>query len=130
MYKKRVINAARIRRITGSFGWIDHRFITEGLIRTMGPWEILLYLFLVSVADKDGLSFYGDKTISRLLKIDEAALCKSREGLILKSLIAYSGGIYQVLELPGGPIRRRAAVKDTCKIGGILKELYNQEGDL
>lgn len=128
MYKKRVLNTARIRRITGSFGWIDHRFITGGLIRAMSSWEILLYLFLVTVADKDGLSFYGDKTILGLLKIDKAALSKAREGLVSRSLIDYNGAVYQVLELPGVSGRRGTA-KEPLRTGDILKELVNQKGD-
>lgn len=124
-----MLNNKRVRRITGSFGWIDHRFITGGFIRAMSSQGILLYLFLVTVGDKDGLSFYGNKTLSRLLKIDEAALFNAREGLISKSLIDYKGGIYQVLELPGVSACRPAG-RDTAKMGDVLKEIINQKGGL
>ena len=127
MYKKRVLNKARIRRITGSFGWIDHRFITGGFIKTISSQGILLYLFLVTVGDKDGLSFYGDKTISRLLKMDEAALFNARGSLISKSLIDYKDGVYQVLELPGGAGCRPRA-KDARGMGDILRTIVKGEG--
>lgn len=120
MYRKRPINNVRIRRITGSFGWIDHRFINTGFIKKLGSWEILLYLFLVTVADRYGLSFYGDKAISRLLKMDEASLSKVREGLISKSLIDYKNGLYQVLELPVGASIRQKPAKETLAVGNIL----------
>lgn len=102
MYAKKVINKERIRRIKGSFSWIDHRFINQRFIRELDSTEILLYLFLVTVGDRYGLSFYGDNAICQLLKVDKTSLCHARDKLILESLIAYEDGVYQVLELPRG----------------------------
>lgn len=97
----RVISKQRVRKISGSFGWIDHRFINQGYIRRLGSTEILLYLFLVSVSNRHGLSFYGDNGACELLKIDKESLVYARDKLILESLIEYEDGVYQVLELPG-----------------------------
>lgn len=94
------VDPARVRRIQGSFSWIDHRFIPlmEGLARD----ENLLYLWLVAVGDRLGLSFYsGEKTASRL-KITVSEIAKARTGLIEKNLIAYRDGLSQVLSLPNG----------------------------
>ena len=66
--------------------------------------EILLYLFLVAVSDRNGLSFYYDDRIASLLKIDLAALGQAREGLVLRSLVAYEPPLYQVLSLPPHPM--------------------------
>jgi hypothetical protein len=66
--------------------------------------EIVLYLFLVAVSDRNGLSFYHDDRIASLLKIDLPALGKAREALIRRSLIAYESPLYQVLSLPPKPI--------------------------
>jgi hypothetical protein len=66
--------------------------------------EILLYLFLVAVSDRHGLSFYQDDRIASRLKIDLPALGKARESLIRPSLIAYEFPLYQVLSLPSKPI--------------------------
>lgn len=101
---KRLLCPERIRRIEGSFSWIDHRFITGGFLHDLSMIEILLYFFLVTVSDRNGLSFYHDDRIASLLKIDLPALGKAREGLIRRSLIAYQSPLYQVLSLPLKPI--------------------------
>ena len=125
MYRKRVINKERIRRIGDSFSWIDHRFINDGFIRDLDSIEILLYLFLVTVGDRYGLSFYGDDRICQLLKIDRASLCSSRERLIRESLIEYEDGIYQVLELPRGIFTdtTRSSRKGMSKVDAILRDI-------
>jgi hypothetical protein len=104
MAVKRLLFPDRVRKIEGSFSWIDHRFITEGFLRDLSTLEILLYLFLVAVSDRNGLSFYHDDRIATLLKIDLPALGRAREGLIRRSLIAYESPLYQVLSLPPKPI--------------------------
>jgi len=101
---KRLLCPERIRRIEGSFSWTDHRFITGGFLHDLSMIEILLYFFLVTVSDRNGLSFYHDDRIASLLKIDLPALGKAREGLIRRSLIAYQSPLYQVLSLPPKPI--------------------------
>jgi hypothetical protein len=101
---KRLLFPDRVRKIEGSFSWIDHRFVTEGFLYDLSMIEILLYLFLVAVSDRNGLSFYHDDRIASLLKIDLPALGKAREGLIWRSLIAYDSPLYQVLSLPPKPI--------------------------
>jgi len=103
MDAKWLIDPDRIRKITGSFSWIDHRFISGGFIHNLSRDEILIYLFLVAVADRQGLSFYHDDRICSLLKIDLASLGEAREGLVERSLIAWRSPIYQVLALPSHP---------------------------
>ena len=104
MAVKRLLSPDRVRKIEGSLSWIDHRFITEGFLRDLSTLEILLYLFLVAVSDRNGLSFYHDDRIATLLKIDLPALGRAREGMIRRSLIAYESPLYQVLSLPPKPI--------------------------
>jgi len=104
MQIKRVLHPERLRKIEGSFSWIDHRFITGGFLRDLSALEILLYLFLVAVSDRNGLSFYHDDRIASLLKIDLAALGQAREGLVRRSLLAYEPPLYQVLSLPPAPV--------------------------
>ena len=104
MQIKRVLDLQRLRKIEGSFSWIDHRFVTGGFLRDLSTLEILLYLFLVAVSDRDGLSFYQDDRIASLLKIDLPALGQAREGLVLRSLLAYQPPLYQVLSLPPQPV--------------------------
>jgi hypothetical protein len=101
---KRLLCPQRVRKIEGSFSWIDHRFVTGGFLHELSMTEILLYLFLVAVSDRNGLSFYHDDRIGSLLKIDLAALGTAREALIRRSLLAYDPPLYQVLSLPPKPV--------------------------
>jgi hypothetical protein len=99
-----LVDHDRIRKITGSFSWIDHRFISGGFIRDLSREEILIYLFLVAVSDRQGLSFYHDDRICSLLKIDLASLGEARENLSERALIAWRSPVYQVLALPPQPV--------------------------
>jgi hypothetical protein len=104
MSLKRILDPDRLRKIEGSFSWIDHRFITSGFLQDLSTMEILLYLFLVTVSDRNGISFYHDDRICTFLKITLSSLGEAREGLILRSLIAYEPPLYQVLSLPPHPV--------------------------
>jgi hypothetical protein len=104
MTVKRLLLPDRVRKIEGSFSWIDHRFVTEGFLHDLSMIEILLYLFLVAVSDRNGLSFYHDDRIASLLKIDLPALGRARDGLVRRSLVAYDSPLYQVLSLPSKPM--------------------------
>ena len=104
MILKRLLCPERLRKIEGSFGWIDHRFVTGGFLHELSGVEILLYFFLVAVSDRNGLSFYHDDRIVSLLKIDLPALGKARESLMQRSLLAYDPPLYQVLSLPPRPV--------------------------
>ena len=99
------INPSRIRRITCSFSWLDHRLLREGHLAAMEPAEMLLYFFLVLVGDRNGISFYGYEKICALLQIDPERLLAACTRLLDKSLIAFDDGRYQVLQLPACPRR-------------------------
>jgi hypothetical protein len=67
-----------------------------------------LYLFLVTVADARGLSWYGDAQTARRLSMDSARLPQARGDLVRAGLLAYAGGLYQVLGL-GDPLPKLEA---------------------
>jgi len=91
----------RRRAIRGSFSWIDHRFLREGFDEGLTRLEKLLYFVLVAVSNQDGVSFYSDHRLAELLDIHYAhELEAARRELIARDLIAYEGGLYQVLDLP------------------------------
>jgi|ERR1700676_951734 hypothetical protein len=91
----------RRRSIRGSFSWIDHRFLREGFDRGLTRLEKLLYFVLVAVSNQDGVSFYSDTRLEELLDIRfPHELDGARKQLVARDLIAYEGGIYQVLDLP------------------------------
>ena len=100
MISRKPINQNRIRRITGSFSWIDHRLLSDGFLSVMTGEEILLYFFLTLVGDKNGVSFYSYDKICHFLKMDVDRFVWARDQLIDKSLIACENGRFQVLQLP------------------------------
>jgi hypothetical protein len=58
-----------------------------------------LYLFLVTVADIEGLSYYSDAALTRRLSMSVGRLDQARSDLIHYGLIAYQRPLYQVLAL-------------------------------
>jgi hypothetical protein len=100
MMEKVILCPDRIRRITGTFGFIEHRFLKEGFFFTLTHCELLLYLFLVLVADRHGLSFYSYDKMCTLLRISLDEFILARDGLMEKDLIAFDGRTFQLLSLP------------------------------
>jgi len=58
MINRKPLVCDRIRKIDGSFAWIGHRFLRGGFFASLSQNELLLYFFLVLVADRQGLSHY------------------------------------------------------------------------
>ena len=100
MIKKKVLNPTRVRKINGGFSFIPHRFVLDGFLAALGQKELLLYLFLVLVSDRNGLSFYSYDTICTLLELSLDEYIASRNSLMDKDLIAFNGTLFQVLSLP------------------------------
>ena len=100
MIKKRVLNPQRVRRIRGGFSFIPHRFVTGGYWGCLGGDELMLYLFLVTVSDRYGLSFYSAESVCSMIHMPLRQYGLARDGLIEKDLIAFDGTVFQVLELP------------------------------
>jgi hypothetical protein len=105
MITKKVLAADRIRRINGGFSFIPHRFLTDGFLKSLSQFELLLYIFLVLTADRHGLSYYSYERICSLLHLSVVQYIAARDGLIEKDLIAFDGTLFQVLELPALPIK-------------------------
>jgi hypothetical protein len=99
MIKKRIVCSDRLRRVPNQFSWIDHALVRRKYICGHSHGSLALYLFLVTVADGDGLSYYSDTAIRQYLRFTAAALDKYRAELCGAGLIAYSNPFYQVLSL-------------------------------
>ena len=103
MIKKKVLNPQRLRQINGGFSFIPHRFVLDGFLAALDQKELLLYLFLVIVSDRNGVSFYSYDRICTLLELNLEQYLASRNSLIEKDLIAFDGTFFQVLSLPHIP---------------------------
>ena len=101
MPKFKPIVPERVRNIRQStFGWVDHNFLHRGFLNRLSQPELLLYYFLVTVADRNGVSFYDYERICQFLKLKVDDYVQARNRLCERSLIAFKDGIYQVLPLP------------------------------
>ena len=104
MIEKKLLQPNRVRHIDGGFSFIPHRFLTDGFLSSLTQKEILLYFFLVLVADRYGLSFYCYDAICTFLQITADQYIEARDSLIRKDLIAFDGTLFQVLDLPKKPV--------------------------
>jgi hypothetical protein len=124
MVSKIPIVAERIRKIPRQFSWIDHRLVRDRHIENCSHPAAALYLFLVTVADAQGLSYYGDKSIIKRLSMDQQTLHDARANLIRIGLIAWQKPLYQVLSLHTAkrekPAPRSSSVT-ALSLGEILK---------
>jgi hypothetical protein len=96
---KRVLCPQRLRKVPSQFSWIDHRLVRDRHIGRCSHPALALYLFLVTVCDGQGLSYYSDPSIGRLLHLEPSALARARQELMAAGLIAYQRPLYQVLAL-------------------------------
>lgn len=99
MRVKRVLRPERLRRVPAQFSWIDQRLVRDRHIERCDCQALALYLLLVTVADAQGLSYYGEASLARLLSMPAARLKQARDDLIRFELIAYVCPFYQVLAL-------------------------------
>ena len=108
MIEKSPLCPERVRTITGSFAFIEHRFVRDGFWTSLSHHELLLYLFLILVADRHGLSYYSFDKICGLLQLSLDDYLIARNALIKKDLIAFDGHLFQVLSLPSQPVLQPA----------------------
>jgi hypothetical protein len=124
MSQKRVLLPARVRRPppTG-WSWLDRRFVRERMAHLSRD-AVLLYFFLAAVADRHGMSFYGDTTLAALLRMPLPALIQARKELLTHDLVAHEVRFTQVLSLPPpGPIRRSEPSHGPVQLGELLRRL-------
>jgi hypothetical protein len=123
MICKHLLRADRQRQIPPSFSWIDHRLVRHRHLSQCDPSAWALYLFLVTVADVQGLSYYSDAAIGRHLNIEPLRLTAARQQLERADLIAYRKPLYQVLSLPepsaSAPSEQRTGQSQS--LGDILR---------
>jgi hypothetical protein len=116
--KKRVLNPERLRKVPPQFSWIDHRLVQENYFLQCEHSAWALYLFLASVADAEGLSYYSDASLGRRLKMDPLVLSASRQQLIQAGLLAFEKPLYQVLSLD----RVGASRSGPVSVGEVLRK--------
>ena len=125
MIKKKILNDNRIRRISGSFGFIPHRFLTDGFLTALDQHQLLLYFFLVLVSDRYGLSYYGYDSICTALGLSLEQYIDARDSLIEKDLIAFDGTLFQLLQLPlKPPVFKASKPKELSAVENLSTQLF------
>ena len=99
MVQKHPICPQRVRQVPKQFSWLDQRLVRERYIDRLSHGASALYLFLVTVGDAKGISYYSDRTICKRLSMDTHVLATARSELEKNRLIAYQHPLYQVLAI-------------------------------
>jgi hypothetical protein len=119
--EKHLLCPKRLRQLPPQFSWIDQRLVREQHIDRLSHGASALYLFLATVADKSGLSYYSERSLCRRLRMPAEQLDSARAELVGADLIAYQAPLYQLLSLDAVPATER---------GGLysLKQIFQQMG--
>jgi hypothetical protein len=127
MTRKFPICPDRIRCIPEQFSWVDHRLVRDHHIELINHEAAALYLFLITVADSQGLSYYADVSLCERLSMDMPTLLSARACLLNSRLVAYKKPLYQVLALgdvaTSSRIRMSGRNADVHPIDKILEKL-------
>ena len=105
---KQLLRPERLRQVPEQFSWVDQALVQQHFIDRCEARSAALYLFLVTVSDAQGLSYYGTPTLARRLHLSDEQFAAARQQLIELGLIAYRSPLYQVLALPGTVVAQRA----------------------
>ncbi|MFB0555542.1 MAG: hypothetical protein ACETWQ_19735 [Phycisphaerae bacterium] len=128
MRKYHIPQHQKLRKIENSFAWIDHRLIRNGFLQVMTHKDLVLYLFLVLAADRNGVSFYRKEKICDAVNLEFGQFEIARDRLVNLKLIAFEGysvfspnGYYQVL-----PIENKAPNFASEIMQNVAKQLSNK----
>lgn len=121
MTPKTAVCPDRIRNIPEQFSWVDHRLVRDRYLDRVTHKAAALYLFLVTVADAKGLSYYSDRTLCERLALSDDSLDSARAELCQAGLVAWRSPIYQVLSL--APIPATAGCARPQSVGEILQRI-------
>jgi len=100
---KRPICFSKLRKVPKQFSWLDQRLVRERYIDQLSHHACALYLFLVTVADAQGLSYYAEPSLCQRLSLTCPELHEARQALMTLGLVAYQRPLYQVLALDTAP---------------------------
>lgn len=125
MSTKQPIHPDRVRKIPKQFSWIDGRLVRDGYLDRCSHQAAAFYLFLITVSDAKGLSYYSDITVCRRLKLAQCILSATRLELIQLNLIAYKKPLYQVLDLAPREIcfSRNSSQDSMQPLGQVLQQI-------
>ena len=113
---KQVLRPERLRQVPEQFSWVDQALVQRHFIDRCDARAAALYLFLVTVSDAQGLSYYGESTLMARMHLSSEELVAARTQLIKIELIAYQAPLYQVLAFPATAPRMPAPVPAQAQV--------------
>ena len=133
---KQLLRPERQRLLPEQFSWVDQALVQQHFIDRCEARSAALYLFLITVSDAQGLSYYGAATQARRLRLSDEQFAAARQQLIELDLIAYRSRLYQVLALPGtvaaaprpAPRAPAAAGGEPVSLATLLQQAQQRHG--
>lgn len=92
----------RIRQIPRGFSWVDHRLVRDHYVEKCSVEALALYLFVVTVSDAQGLSWWSERSLASRLGVEATSIRRARTELEAADLIAFEHPVWQVLGLREG----------------------------
>ena len=121
---KRLLVPERRRQIPDQFSWVDQQLVRGHHLRSCDHSAWALYLFLLTVSDADGLSYYSDAAVQRWLRLEASGLRHARQQLVKADLLAYAAPLYQLLSRPGGrTVAASPRANEVVSVGQVLRQL-------
>jgi hypothetical protein len=109
------------------FSWVDQRLVREHYIDRLSHPACALYLFLLTVADAQGLSYYAEPTLCRRLSMSQSTLGQARQELIARHLVAYRRPLYQILALDANDTpdtQHPSSEEDAVDIKAVFERIW------
>lgn len=95
-----LVSVECVRRMPRRFSWVDQELFRGGHMRGLRAGSLGLYLFLVTVGDSQGVSWYSEGRLCEELGLSASELEGCRRELLERGLVACGGRLWQVLALP------------------------------
>jgi hypothetical protein len=86
-------------RHAASYGIVDRKLLFDRYLHRMSLKGMALYLFLALAADREGRSYYGDRSIAEILRFSLSELAAARGELIAADLVDYRAPYWWVRSL-------------------------------
>jgi hypothetical protein len=72
-----------------SYSIVDHQLLQGGFFQRLSHEALALYLFFIVVGDRDGKSFYAERTIMGKLRLSAPVFTSALKSLIQEKLVDY-----------------------------------------
>lgn len=113
-----------------SYSIIDHAFLHGGYFHRLSHQALSLYLFLVVVSDRDGKSYYSERTIADILRLEGDAFRGARQELLESGLISFSSPYFWVKNISETtePSASKERQNDQNRLTELLRQLDKLKG--